>query len=124
MSKEHKMVHEGKKYVTKKYESCRGCVFEREGTFGCNFYEVIGETKTNKCLPAYYKDGCSRIWVEDKSKNKPAAKTKGNFCYWVIEEFIEDRWVGVAVHVTRAIARDAQELYIGKTRVRKFVEVK
>jgi hypothetical protein len=126
MSKEHKMTYDGKKYVTKKSRngSCNGCAFiERGDLYACNFYRVMGEATRNKCLSRHYKDGGDRIWVEDKSKNRPA-KAKGNDCYWIVEELIDQQWIGVAFHVTRSKARDAQELYLRKTRIRKFVPAK
>jgi len=127
MSKEHKMVYKGKKYKTIKISNCsycppcKGCVF-----FAIEDHQCFRDS-TRKCLHYNNEDGINRIWVEDT-----VAKTKGNDCYWIIEELIEEiieeigdqQWIGVAFHVTRSKARDAQELYLRKTRIRKFVPAK
>ena len=128
MSKEHIMVHEGKKYKTIKTSNCcppcNGGVFHSLGDHQC---PIVSNSTTRQCVPHNNEDGINRIWVEDKSKNKPA-KTKGNDYYWIVEELIEEigdqQWIGVAFHVTRSKARDAQELYLRKTRIRKFVPAK
>jgi hypothetical protein len=128
MSKEHKMVHEGKKYKTIKTSNCcppcNGCVFHSLGDHQC---PIVSNSTTRQCVHHNNEDGINRIWVEDKSKNKPA-KTKGNDYYWIVEELIEgigdQQWIGVAFHVTRSCARDAQQLYLRKTRIRKFVPAK
>jgi len=131
MSKEHKMVYKGKKYKTIKTLNgaycppCKGCVFFAAEDHQCS---IVRNSTTRQCLHYSNEDGINRIWVEDKSKNKPVAKTKGNGCYWIVEELIEEigdqQWIGVAFHVTRSKARDAQELYLRKTRIRKFVPAK
>jgi hypothetical protein len=125
MSKENKMECNGKKYVTKKSlngSCCSGCVFFVNGG-ASQCLSLRSENK--KCMGGENKDGRSRIWVEDKGKNKPAAKTKGNDCYWIVEELMGDqKWVGVYLYATRAEARAPHEYWVRKTRVRKFVPAK
>jgi hypothetical protein len=152
MSKENKMVYEGKKYVTKKSaggNGCEGCVFKlTEGTMRCGFYKVMGQVTRNKCLPLYYKDGDSRIWVEDKSIDKKPKKRhkyikkyetriidgfpcktllknapKEKNHYWIIEDCIDGEWMLWAAKETRSQARDClYELTEDRPkRIRKFI---
>ncbi len=147
MSKEHKTIYNGKKYVTIKApiqgECCR-CVFEKN-TAGCAFTSGI-------CLARLNKDGIYRNWVEDTSEqtksenNKTKSPSKkivtkvidGFPCkislpskeanhVWVVETYDDTNgWMPLTLKTTREDARnDAKDLRSGlPSRIRKYIPVK
>jgi hypothetical protein len=121
MSKQHKMVWNGKKYITKiSDDSGDGCAFS-DFTIP---YVCKLRNQNARCCNKDNKDNQYRIWVEDTIEKKTAKTTKTKDYYWIVEEYIEelDQWHGVGIHGTRWFARDAQSLYLRKTRVRQLVK--
>jgi hypothetical protein len=146
MSKEHKGIYNGKKYITIKSPvqgECCGCVFDRNPK-GCAYMSGL-------CLAETNKDGLYRNWVEDTSSqiksenNKTESPSKrkryvkkvidGFPCkillpskeanhVWVIEKYYNSRgWMPLTLRTTRKGARDCALASINKKmiRIRKYV---
>jgi hypothetical protein len=146
MSKEHKGIYNGKKYITIKapiQNNCSECVFD---------LDPIGCASMNKvCLPTHNEDGLYRNWVEDisgqkKLKSETPSKNKkyvtkvidGFPCkillpskeanhVWVVETYDDTNgWMPLTLKTTREDARnDAKDLRSGlPSRIRKYIPVK
>lgn len=123
MSKQHKMRYRDKKYITKIVSSysCDECVFADFTKLNiCNLKN--DNTGYTGCSPSYNKDKQCRVWVEDKSDDKPKKEDHA----WLIEYYddIEADWFIWTASKTRKVARDCAKSLVSKTRVRKFVPVK
>lgn len=127
MSKQHKLVWNGKNYVTKiGINGCEGCVFFR-GHFYVDKCD-LGYVKT-VCLASNNEDRKGRIWVEDVPvqkkpvQKKPVQKKPDHV--WIVEVLEKDgTWYKTGAYERRKTARAHREMRaFRKTRVRKFVAV-
>lgn len=120
MSKEKRMLYNGKKYVTKiGTGGCEGCVFFRGHYL---YFDRCGLCYVNTgCFSSDYSDGHGRIWVKDTT-----VETKDHI--WVIEYYddFKKEWYFYDARNTRKEARcSLPHKSTGKvSRIRKYAPVK